>query len=246
MLLCLFVLKVGEPGFPLAAVERGREVIVSLNETFCVGDHDFSKFSLIPSVTLLVDIPVTMTGSWYRGQVHIGIKDAIFEPSSPLRHATELYHYLLPNMVGRHALFIYFDGGPDHRLTYVSVQLSLIALFLNLDLDLLVAARTAPSHSWANPVERVMSTINLDLQCVGVMRKKMEDEDEKVFERSKNLKELRANCIDNKDAVAQTLQPVKDLIASILQRLELKEKKFTIFKVHQSGKSNNFGKYYYR
>ena len=222
-------IKVGEPGFPLAAVERGREVIVSLNETFCVGDHDFSKFSLIPSVTLLVDIPVTMTGSWYRGQVHIGIKDAIFEPSSPLRHATELYHYLLPNMVGRHALFIYSDGGPDHRLTYVSVQLSLMALFLNLDLDLLVAARTAPSHSWANPVERVMSTINLGLQCVGVMRKKMEDEDEKVFERSKNLKELRANCIDHKDAVAQTLQPVKDLIASILQRLELKEKKFTIF-----------------
>ena len=131
-------------------------------------------------------------------------------------------------MVERHALFIYSDGGPDHRLTYVSVQLSLIALFLNLDLDLLVAARTAPSHSWANPVERVMSTINLGLQCVGVMRKKIEEKDE-VFERSKNLKELRANCIDHKDAVAQTLKPVKDLIESILQRLELKEKKFTIF-----------------
>ena len=70
-------IKVGEPGFPLAAVEQGREVIVSLNETFCVGDHDFSKFSLIPSVTLLVDIPVTMEGLWYRGQVHIGTKDAI-------------------------------------------------------------------------------------------------------------------------------------------------------------------------
>ena len=50
-------------------------------------------------------------------------------------------------MIEQHALFIYSDGGPDHRLTYVSVQLSLIALFLNLDLDLLVAARTAPSHS---------------------------------------------------------------------------------------------------
>ena len=71
-------IKVGEPGFPLAAVQRGHEVIVSLNETFCVGDHDFSKFSLIPSVTLLIDIPVTMEGLWYRGQVHIGIKDAIY------------------------------------------------------------------------------------------------------------------------------------------------------------------------
>ena len=74
--------------------------------------------------------------------------------------------------VERHALFIYSDGGPDHRLTYVSVHLSLIALFFNLNLDLVVAARTVPSHSWANPVERVMSTINLGLQCVGVMRKK--------------------------------------------------------------------------
>ena len=90
-------IKVGEPGFPLSAVQREHEVIVSLNETFCVGYHDFSKFSLIPSVPLLIDIPVTMEGSRYRGQVHIGIKDAIYEPSSPLRHATELYDYLLPN-----------------------------------------------------------------------------------------------------------------------------------------------------
>ena len=47
----------------------------------------------------------------------------------------------------RTILFIYFDGGPDQRLTYVSVKLSLIALFLNLNLDFLVACRTAPNHS---------------------------------------------------------------------------------------------------
>lgn len=62
---------------------------------------------------------------------------------------------------------MYTDGGPDHRLTYVSVQLSLIAIFLELDLDVLIAARTAPNYSWANPVERIMSIINLGLQCVG-------------------------------------------------------------------------------
>ena len=33
--------KVGEPNFPVAAVERGKKVIVSLNETFLVGDYDF-------------------------------------------------------------------------------------------------------------------------------------------------------------------------------------------------------------
>ena len=52
-------MKVGEPGFPVAAAERGQEVVVSLHETFAVGDHDFTHFSIIPSVvfhlTLLKD-----------------------------------------------------------------------------------------------------------------------------------------------------------------------------------------------
>ena len=37
-------IKVGEPGYPVAAVERGRQVIVSQTETFAVGDHDFTRF----------------------------------------------------------------------------------------------------------------------------------------------------------------------------------------------------------
>ena len=50
-------LKVGEPGFPVAAAECGRRVIVCAGTTLKVGDHDFTKFSIIPSVSLLVDIP---------------------------------------------------------------------------------------------------------------------------------------------------------------------------------------------
>ena len=42
--------KVGEPGRPNAAVERGRRVLVGTNEIFEVSDHDFCKFSIIPSV----------------------------------------------------------------------------------------------------------------------------------------------------------------------------------------------------
>ncbi len=33
--------KIGEPGVPVAVVERGRQVLVSLTETFEVCDHDF-------------------------------------------------------------------------------------------------------------------------------------------------------------------------------------------------------------
>ena len=68
---CLFIclddkhrLKVGEPGFPVAAAERGRRVIVSLNEEFQVGDHDFTRFSIIPIVIFHIDIPDSIEGSW--------------------------------------------------------------------------------------------------------------------------------------------------------------------------------------
>ena len=147
-------LKIGEPGFPVAAAERGRRVLVR-SGTYCeVGDHDFTKSSMTPSVALVVDIPDKIEDSWYAGQVFVGYKDSTFEPSSPFRHAAELYNLLTDNVdLNRSVLFLYSDGGPDHRLTYVSVQASLIALFLKLDLDFLCAARTAPADSWRNPVE---------------------------------------------------------------------------------------------
>ncbi len=99
--------------------------------------------------------------SWYTGNVSVALKDAIFQASSPIRHATDFYSELITKLGTKSILCIYSDGGPDHRLTYLSVQLSLIALFLNLDLDFLVACRTAPHHSWRDPVERLMSIINL-------------------------------------------------------------------------------------
>ena len=43
---------------------------------------------------------------------------------------------------------------------------------------MLVALRTAPSNTWANPVERVMSIVNTAWPAIGVglMRQKMSDE----------------------------------------------------------------------
>ena len=78
-------------------------------------------------------------------------------------------------------LLIYTDGGPDHRSNFMSVKLSLIALFKSMNLDRLVALRTAPSNSWANPVERIMSIVNIGLQGVGLMRQKMSDDFEKAI-----------------------------------------------------------------
>ena len=165
-------LKVAEPNCPVAAAERGCRVPVRANEFLIMTDHDFTKFGLIPSVILIVVIPEEITGSWYSGKVYVSFKDSIFEPSSPLRHACELYSFLRFISFDKFVLFLYSDGRPDHRLTYVSVQMSLICLFCKLDLDFLCAGRTAPYHSWHNPIERIMSILNLGLQCVGLAREK--------------------------------------------------------------------------
>jgi len=57
-------LKVGEPGYPVAAVERGRRVMVKTGTTFEVMNHDFKKCSIVPSVVLVVDIPDQIEEPW--------------------------------------------------------------------------------------------------------------------------------------------------------------------------------------
>ena len=59
----------GEPGFPVAAAERGRRVLVRAGASFEFGDHEFTKFSLVPSVALVNKIPSALEDSWYCGQV---------------------------------------------------------------------------------------------------------------------------------------------------------------------------------
>ena len=43
-------IKVGEPGFPVAAAECGRRVLVSHDTTFEVRDHAFTCMSIVPSL----------------------------------------------------------------------------------------------------------------------------------------------------------------------------------------------------
>lgn len=157
--------------------------------------------------------------------MYVGLKDSVFEPSSPMRHMTELYQTILKTETHKKPiLFIYSDSGPDHRLTYISVQLSLICFFIKLDLDYLCACRTAPYHSWRNPVERIMSILNLGLQCVGLAREQMTEEFEKEAAKASLLSELRAiasKASGFEAAVASSLSPVKSLLNSIFNRLKL-------------------------
>lgn len=219
-------IKVGEPGFPVAAVERGKQVLVGTDTAFCVGDHDFTKSKIIPSVTLLCNVPESITETFYSGKVLVMLKDAVFEPSSPLRHCSELLRALEQSRSHLNPILcLYTDGGPDHRTTYLSVQIALIGLFRLLDLDMLVAARTAPHNSYRNPVERMMSLINIGLQSVGIMRQQMPEEMEKAVQNANNMEEIRkvAQKIPAiKENYLQSLVPTRQLLSHTLNRLSLK------------------------
>ena len=134
-------------------------------------DHDFHTHGVVPSVSLLIDIPESPLDSFFTGQV-LGAK-AVTQPSSPLRHSTELSKILLreacaENTVtgNKSVLIIVSDGGPDHRLLYGSVQVSLLALFLRLNLDMLIAIRTCPYQSWTNPAESDEHSKSSAAECV--------------------------------------------------------------------------------
>ena len=136
----------------------------------------------------------------------------------------ELLQVLQNRRLETSILFLYTDGGSDHRLTYLSVKISLICIFLKLDLDYLCAGRTAPYHSWRNPVERIMSVLNLGLQSVGIARAVMPDEFESEVNKCNNLSELRSIASRNSafsEAVYNSLSPVKSLLCSIFARLKL-------------------------
>ena len=195
-----------------------------------MGDHDFTIFSIIPSVTLIVDTPGKIHDSWYCGQVMVRYKDAVFEASSPMKHATELSHTLSKCKDPCKPV------GPDNRLTYnyicISVQVSLIATFKMLTLDYLCATRTAPAHSWRYPVKRVMSTLSLGLQCVGLMREKGNYDFEAKAEKCSSLAvlhEATKRQLEFKSQALNSIGHVQFLLVVLLEHLELKGEKLSSF-----------------
>lgn len=80
-------------------------------------------FSIIPSVSLLIDVPEDIYGSWYAARLYIGLKYVPLEPFSPTRRMAESLPIIQEKAVSNPVLFKSSDSGPHHRLTYGSVQL---------------------------------------------------------------------------------------------------------------------------
>ena len=150
---------IGEPGEPTSTNVSNRPTLAVRSHLPTAMDHDHTRGSFTPSSILHSEIP-SEGCSFYHGQVDVLLKDSVFAPSNPFLHVAEWTASMALDKIHPPIVFLYTDGGSDHRLTLKSVQLALIALFIVNDLDLLVAARTCPGHSFANPAERVMATLN--------------------------------------------------------------------------------------
>ena len=125
------VIPVGEPWGPVSTGVRPHHAVLAPASARRLEalDHDWHLSGLIASVALMTDTLETINDSFYRGEIHVTVKERIFQPSSPFRHMAELQkllreggacdehgHYKKP------LLALYTDGGPDHRPTYLSVQ----------------------------------------------------------------------------------------------------------------------------
>ena len=144
-----------------------------------------------------MDIPDNSRDSFYDGTIHVTVKDKVFQPSTALRHTVEtvklIREYRSPDDVNSRypVLLEYSDGGPDHNTTFWTVKIAQVMKFIMLDLDLLVAARTAPSHSYVNMAERSMSLLNLALQHCALARTAMPEAYEKKMKGLSSTKSIR-------------------------------------------------------
>ena len=118
------------------------------------------------------------------------LKDYIFQPPGPIRHVTELLS--LCNIAKPNGLqMIYTDGGPDHNISFLNVSIAWLAYFILSRCDKLIVGRTAPTQSWTNPGERVMSVLILAMQNCALGRKLMDEDFEKNMSRCGSMTFVR-------------------------------------------------------
>ena len=78
-------------------------------------------------------------------------------------------------------------------------------------------------------MERIMSTLNLGLQCVGLMREKGDSEFEAEDAKCNSLATLCDTAKRHPEFRSAALAHVKSLLVMLLERLELKGKTFSSF-----------------
>ena len=206
---------IGEPDCPIAFGGRGRTSILPADVEAKAGDHDFHVVSATPSVSLVVDIDGTATAevgrtSFYQGQAHVNLKDSIFQASSAERHVVELAALLRETPQSTPALFVMTDGGPDHNCKHLAVQLSWLAFFIDMGMDMIAVWRGAPTQSWTNPAERVMGPLNLAMQNMALCRTEMDDDFEAVMKKCNGMSAVRTAAAASAEREPEVPETVAD------------------------------------
>ena len=167
---------VGEPNTPVSTGVTGCESITPKSVTLEALDHGMHKSSFTLNVARRCDIPASTDKSFVRGNVNYTVSDNVFQSSSPFRHEVVLCKIIKELEHVPPILMKYTDGRTDQRNTLESVKVASIRLFKKLDLDLMIAARCAPGHSYINTAERIMIILNLGLKNEATERALCNDE----------------------------------------------------------------------
>ena len=219
---------IGEPNLALSTGVRGKKSIAPTNSVLVAADHDLHhKGSLTPSVYMRCEVPDSIEKSFYHGNVTTIINDSVFQQSTPMRHAAAMVKQVKSLEEQPSVILKFSDGGTDHRNTLESVKCSAICLFKELDLDMYIAARCAPGHSWTNPAERVMSLLNIGLQNCALSRQECAEDIEKLLKNCnsmESIREMTKKHPDVKDHWQTSTESVKQIIENRFRRLSLKDK----------------------
>ena len=160
--------------------------------------------------------------------MHVALKDKV-PPSNACQHAKELVDIVRANYSedGVSAkdpiMFLYSDGGRDHRTTFRSVKTAAIYIFMALDLDTYIAALTASNQSYRNPAEHVMSMLNLGLQNIATARESIEPTKEIRMKSLGTLKKIREASKSDPSLsknLEASIKPVLDLISNRFSQLK--------------------------
>lgn len=88
-------------------------------------------------------------------------------------------------------LYVHSDGGPEIKEDNFFVQKFYLVLFLQYNFNEVLIARTIANLFYYNFIERVHSIANLGLQSLGLMRKRISENMEKIMQNANPNMEIR-------------------------------------------------------